>query len=76
LLFAKYPAEEVRRAVRVCAKRRAFSDEAVLSVLRFSPPSRFEKLDLSDRPGFQVACTGIRAASEYDEALLAKEVSS
>ncbi|MBU2490638.1 MAG: IS21 family transposase, partial [Proteobacteria bacterium] len=40
LLFAKYPAEEVRRAVRVCAKRRAFSDEAVLSVLRFSPPSR------------------------------------
>jgi hypothetical protein len=76
LLFAKHPVEEVKRAVGVCVKRRAFSDEAVESVLRFSPPARFEKLDLSDRPFFQLTVTGIRAASEYDQALLAKEACS
>ena len=76
LLFAKHPVEEVKRAVGVCVKRRAFSDEAVESVLRFSPPARFGKLDLSDRPFFQLTVTGIRAASEYDQALLAKEACS
>tara|TARA_B100001964_G_scaffold106094_1_gene118498 strand:+ start:129 stop:1613 length:1485 start_codon:yes stop_codon:yes gene_type:complete len=38
LLLAQYPEQEVNEAVKVCVRRRAFSDEAVLSLLRNEPP--------------------------------------
>ena len=53
-------------------QRRAFSDEAIESLLIFQPPQALAALDLSDRPGFQVQVTGIRAATEY-EVLLGQE---
>ena len=66
LLFTCYPVEAVHQAVSLCVKRRAFSDEAVQSILDYQPPSLSTTLDLSDRPAFQVESTGIRPASEYD----------
>ncbi len=33
LLFTRWPVEAVHQAVSICVKRRAFSDEAVESVL-------------------------------------------
>lgn len=45
LLFTKYPEKEVRHAVSVCVKCRAFSDEAVESFLRNG-----SHLDLSGNP--------------------------
>ena len=36
LLFSEYPEKQVKEAVNVCVKCRAFSDEAVLSLLRNS----------------------------------------
>ena len=72
LLFTRWPVEAVHQAVSLCVKRRAFSDEAVESVLSYQPPSFGTTLDLSDRPLFQVKNTGIRSASEY-EVLLQEE---
>ena len=66
LLFTRWPVEAVHQAVSLCVQRRAFSDEAVESVLSYQPPSLSGALDLSDRPLFQVESTGIRPASEYD----------
>ena len=51
---------------QIAVKRRAFSDEAVQSILDYQPPSLCAALDLSDRPAFQLESTGIRPASEYD----------
>jgi transposase len=66
LLFTGYPVEAVHQAVSLCVKRRAFSDEAVQSILDYQPPALSTTLDLSDRPDFQVESTGIRPAREYD----------
>ncbi len=66
LLFTRWPVEAVHQAVSLCVKRRAFSDEAVKSVLSYQPSALCVALDLSDRPLFQVESTGIRPASEYD----------
>jgi hypothetical protein len=66
LLFTRWPVESVHQAVSICVKRRAFSDEAVESILSYQPPSLGVALDLSARPLFQVKSTGIRPASEYD----------
>ena len=75
LLFTRWPVEAVHQAVSICVKRRAFSDEAVESVLGYQPPSLCAELDLSGRPLLQVKSTGIRPASEYD-VLLQEEVPS
>jgi len=75
LLFTRYPVEAVRQAVSRCVKRRAFSDEAVQSILDYQPPSLSTTRDLSDRPAFQVESTGIRPASEYDGLLQEEGVS-
>ena len=75
LLFTCYPVEAVRQAVSLCVKRRAFSDEAVHSILDYQPPSFSPTLDLSDRPDFQVESTGIRPAHEYDVLLPEEGVS-
>jgi hypothetical protein len=66
LLFTRYPVEAVHQAVSLCVRRRAFSDEAVQSILDYQPPSLATPLDRSNRPIFQVESTGIRRASEYD----------
>lgn len=70
LLFAEHPVASVKEAVQMCVRRRAFSDEAVESLLHYQPHLAMPSLDLSDRPQWQVACTGIRAASEYDALLI------
>ena len=54
LLFTRYPIEAVRQAVATCVRRRAFSDEAVQSVLDYQPAAWATSLDLSDHPAFQV----------------------
>ena len=75
LLFTRYPIESVRQAVSLCVRRRAFSDEAVQSILDYHPPSLCATLDLSDRPTFQLASTGIRPAGEYDVLLQEERLS-
>ena len=75
LLFTRYPVEVVHQAVSLCVRRRAFSDEAVQSILDYQPPLRSRSLDLSDRPAFQVESTGIRPASAYDVLLQEEGVS-
>jgi len=69
LLFAEYPQEQVKAAVRQCARRRAFSGAAVKSVLDYEPPARGATLDLSRHPLLQVETDGVRDAAEYDAAL-------
>ena len=72
LLFTCYPVEAVHQVVSLCVRRRAFSDEAVQSILDYQPPCLSPTLDLSDRPALQAASTGIRPASAYN-VLLHKE---
>lgn len=74
LLFSEYPVDQVKSAVRRCLEQNVFSDEAVKSVLNYRPVTRIGTLDLSERPELKTTCSGIRAASEYDKALLEKEV--
>jgi len=73
LLFSKYPEAQVKEAVRQCVSRRAFSSDAVKSVLDYEPPVRKGVLDLSNHPILQVETDGVRDASEYDVALLDQE---
>jgi len=73
LLFAGYPEARVKEAVRQCVSRRAFSGDAVKSVLNYDPPLRAEVLDLSNHPRLRVETDGVRDASEYDAALLERE---
>jgi len=72
LLLTQHPEAEVRQAVGVCVKRRAFSVEAVVAAMRNEPlsaPAR--RLDLAHRPELAGVGEGIRPASLYDE--LARE---
>ncbi len=70
LLFTEYDPDEVRRAVSRCVQRRAFSDEAVLGVLRNEPVDRMHRpLDLSHRPELLNVGDGIRPAAMYDRLL-------
>ncbi len=65
-LFTEHPIAAVKEAVQMCVQRRAFSDEAVESLLHYQPHLVLPSLDISERPEWQVACTGVRPASEYD----------
>ncbi len=68
LLLTKHPEEEVRQAVGLCVRQRAFSVEAVLAMMRNEPlatPRR--RLDLAHRPELAAAGEGIRPASLYDQ---------
>ena len=76
LLLTKYPEADVRQAVSLCVKRRAFSDEAVLSVLRNEPVRPTGRLDLSDRPELMNVDDGIRPTSVYDQLLSREEVAA
>jgi transposase len=76
LLFARFPEEDVKRAVRLCVQRRAFSDEAVRGVLRNEPVRPTGRLDLSGRPELRDVDEGIRSASIYDQLLDREEVAA
>jgi hypothetical protein len=69
LLFTKYPEADVRQAVNLCVRRRAFSDEAVLGVLRNEPLRSTTRLDLSDHPELLEVDNGVRPAGVYDQLL-------
>ena len=76
LLFSKYPKEDVRQAVSLCVRRRAFSDDAVLGVLRNEPIRPTTRLDLSDHPELLEADSGVRPADIYDQLLNGEEVAA
>ena len=65
--MTKYPENEVKQAVSLCARRRAFAYEAVLSVLRNEPVRSHQQLDLSHRPELIPVDDGIRPACLYDQ---------
>jgi hypothetical protein len=66
LLFAKFPVEDVKEAVRVCVMRRAFSEDAVYGVLTYRPRFRVGTLDLSSRPDLMVEVDGKGSLAAYD----------
>jgi hypothetical protein len=74
LLFTKYPSEQVQAAVDLCVQRRAFSEDAVLNVLRNEPLSPRGRLDLSDRPELIPPDSGIRDVGIYDQLKSREEV--
>jgi hypothetical protein len=73
LLFTEHDEQQVRDAVHQCVKRRAFSDDAVLGVLRHQPSSPVRRLDLSDRPELLLVSDGIRPAALYDRLCLTEQ---
>jgi transposase len=72
LFFNTFPVKAVKRAVKLCVKYQAFSDEAVHSTLLYVPRRKMPSLDLSHRPELCLAGDGVRPASTYDR-LLTKE---
>jgi len=74
LLFAEYPEDQVKAAVAECVRRRAFSDEAVKSVLDYRPPVTGGTLHLAGHPLFHLETDGVRDAREYDAVFLEREV--
>jgi transposase len=67
LLLTKHPEEEVRQAVRLCVKRRAFSVEAVVAAMRNEPlAAPVRRLDLAHRPELAGVGEGVRPANLYD----------
>ena len=74
LLMTEYPVDDVKQAVGVCIRRRAFAYEAVLGVLRNEPVRPRGQLDLSHRPELITASDGIRQAAIYDQLRRREEV--
>jgi len=66
MLFTEYPEVQVKAAVSMCVRRRAFSEEAVLNVIRNEPLPQRAKLDLSDRPELVNQGSGTRDIGIYD----------
>ena len=67
MLFTEYPEVEVKAAVGLCVRCRAFSKDAVLNVLRNEPLPQRGKLDLSERPELANQGNGIRDTGIYDQ---------
>ena len=61
-------------AVELCVRRRAFSEDAVLNVLRNEPMPPRARLDLSDRPDLITQSTGVRDTGIYDRLRAREEV--
>jgi len=74
LLCTKYSHDPVEAAVALCVQRRAFSEDAVLNVLRNEPLSPRSRLDLSNRPDLITQDTGIRDPGLYDQLKNREEV--
>jgi len=70
LLFDRFEVDAVREAVRVCVRRRAFSEDAVYGALTFRPRPRLGALDLSGRPDLQLAIDGKAELSAYDRLIV------
>jgi hypothetical protein len=73
LLFTEFPQADVKTAVAICIRRRAFSEEAVRGVLTQEPRRPKRTLDLQDRPELAAVCDGLRPVSLYDR-LVGREV--
>ena len=67
MLFTEYPEVQVKAAVNLCIRRRAFSEQAVLHALRNEPLAQRAKLDLSDRPELANQGDGARDTGIYDQ---------
>ncbi len=67
LLMTQYPVEQVKSAVAVCVRRRAFSHDAVVTVLRNEPVKPTASLDLSQRPELSQMHDGIRPLGDDDQ---------
>jgi transposase len=74
MLFTEYPEVQVKAAVELCVRRRAFSEDAVLNVLRNEPLPLRGRLDLSDRPDLITQGNGIRDTGIYDRLKAREEV--
>ena len=74
MLFTEYPEVQVKAAVELCVRCRAFSKDAVLNVLRNEPLSNRNRLDLSDRPELATQGNGMRDAGIYDRLKTGKAV--
>jgi transposase len=74
MLFTEYSEDQVKAAVSICVKRRAFSEDAVLNVIHNEPLTERGKLDLSDRPELINQGDGIRDTGIYDQLKSSKEV--
>ena len=74
LLFADHPQQQVKQAVQMCVRRRVFSEDAVLNVLRNVPLPAQTQLDLSAKPELQLEGDGIRKAALYDQLKAVQEV--
>jgi len=69
LLFNRFEVEAVKEAVKLCVRRRAFSEDAVYGVLSYRPWPRLGALDLSHRPDLQLAIDGKAELTAYDRLL-------
>jgi len=67
LLMSEYPPADVKQAVKLCVRRRAFAYEAVWAVLRNEPVRPRGQLDLSDRPELITISDGTRPVATYDQ---------
>ena len=67
LLMTQYPVDQVKAAVALCVRRRAFSRDAVITVLRNEPVKPTPSLDLSQRPELSQMHDGIRPLGDYDQ---------
>ena len=76
LLFTEYPEDQVKEAVRLCVRRRAFSGDAVRGLMRHEPVVATRSLDLSHRPELRDVSDGVRSASVYDQLLKREEVAA
>jgi len=74
MLLTEYPEVQVKAAVSLCVRRRAFSEKAVLNVLGNEPLAQRGKLDLPDRPEFANQGNGIRDTGIYDQLKVTEEV--
>ena len=66
LLFSDCSVEDVKEVVRLCVRRRAFSDDAVRGLLRNEPVTSTRRLDLSHRPDLLAVSDGVRPASVHN----------
>ena len=67
MLLTEYPEAQVKAAVKLCVRLRAFSKDAVLNVLRNEPLSKRGRLDLSNRPELVMQGNGVRDTGIYDQ---------
>jgi hypothetical protein len=67
LLFAQYPQERVKEAVKQCLRRRIFSAASVKGLLDYQPPMQKGIVDVSMHPVLQVKTDGMRPIAVYDE---------